>query len=108
MVMNGLTMLPFLPSIPYILVVSYYSVYEVNWTTHLEITEKQSTAYAFSGEIKMYGGGDNLVLALCSVHFAGDVSCNAVSDGLALDSGDFTDDFLVVFEVSVEACRVLF
>lgn len=48
------------------------------------------------------------MLALCSVHFAGDVSCNAVSDGLALDGGDFTDNSLVVLEVSIEACRVLF
>jgi len=50
----------------------------------------------------------DLVLALGSVHLTGDVSCDTVSDGLTLNGGDFTDNLLVVFEVSIEAFWVLF
>ena len=81
----------------------------VNETVHTQRKQKKNSApLTLLRMRKKYEGGDNLVLALCSVHFAGDVSCNAVSDGFALDGGYFTDNSLVVLEVSIEACRVLF
>ena len=53
-------------------------------------------------------GVDYLSAALAGVNLAGNVACDAVSDGLALDSGDFCNNLLVVVEVSVEGVSVLF
>ena len=57
----------------------------------------------------MYCVGDEyLSAALAGVDLAGDVACDTVSDGLALDGGDFRNNLLVVVEVSVEGFSVLF
>ncbi len=53
-------------------------------------------------------GVEYLSAALAGVHLAGDVACDTVSDGLALNGGDFCNNLLVVIEVSVEGVSVLF
>lgn len=50
----------------------------------------------------------NLSAALAGVNLTGNVACDTVSDGLALDGGDFRNNLLVVVEVSVEGFSVLF
>lgn len=53
-------------------------------------------------------GVEYLSAALAGVHLAGDVACDTVSDGLALNGSDFCNNLLVVIEVSVEGVSVLF
>ena len=50
----------------------------------------------------------NLSAALAGVNLTGNVACDTVSDGFALDGGDFRNNILVVVEVSVEGFSVLF